>query len=151
MRFEFEMADPGRLDSVLRIIKNIDAVYETIVSCPAMGSKLTDSQRGQHRSDASRHHRRQPARPGVLPPDGSEMENVHVGVQLRRDPAQFVRGGQAEARWEAISTSRSIARTVSSTFPRTGRQGRRGERFIYLTSGNVDATIRVRDVHDGPS
>ena len=28
MRFEFELADPGHLDAVLRTIKKIDGVYE---------------------------------------------------------------------------------------------------------------------------
>ena len=28
MRFEFELADPNHLESVLRMIKNIDAVYD---------------------------------------------------------------------------------------------------------------------------
>ena len=33
-------------------------------------------------------------------PDGSVMENVHVGVQLRRDPAQLVRADATGAGWE---------------------------------------------------
>ena len=37
MRFEFEMADPGHLDSVLRMIKNIDAVYDAYRVVPGHG------------------------------------------------------------------------------------------------------------------
>ena len=37
MRFEFEMADPGHLDAVLRTIKNIDAVYDAYRIVPGRG------------------------------------------------------------------------------------------------------------------
>jgi GTP pyrophosphokinase len=37
MRFEFEMADPSHLDSVLRTIKNIDAVYDAYRVVPGRG------------------------------------------------------------------------------------------------------------------
>ncbi len=33
-------------------------------------------------------------------PDGSSMDNVHVGVQIRQDPAGLVRADDSEARWE---------------------------------------------------
>ena len=33
-------------------------------------------------------------------PDGSEMSDVRVGIQLRRDPFGLVRGDADEARWE---------------------------------------------------
>ena len=35
MRFDFELADPSHLDSVLRTIKKIDASTTPIASCPA--------------------------------------------------------------------------------------------------------------------
>ncbi|MGB8860141.1 MAG: bifunctional (p)ppGpp synthetase/guanosine-3',5'-bis(diphosphate) 3'-pyrophosphohydrolase [Ilumatobacteraceae bacterium] len=38
MRFEFEMADPSHLDSVLRTIKQIDAVYDAYRLVPGKGS-----------------------------------------------------------------------------------------------------------------
>jgi len=38
MRFDFEMADPGHLDAVLRTIKNIDAVYDAYRIVP--GAKV---------------------------------------------------------------------------------------------------------------
>jgi GTP diphosphokinase / guanosine-3',5'-bis(diphosphate) 3'-diphosphatase len=37
MRFEFELADAGHLDSVLRMIKNIDAVYDAYRLVPGKG------------------------------------------------------------------------------------------------------------------
>jgi GTP pyrophosphokinase len=37
MRFEFEMADPGHLDAVLRTIKNIDGVYDAYRIVPGRG------------------------------------------------------------------------------------------------------------------
>ena len=33
-------------------------------------------------------------------PDGSSMDNIYVGVQVRRDPAQTVRADEPEALWE---------------------------------------------------
>jgi hypothetical protein len=69
-------------------------------------------------------------------PDGSLMTNVHVGVQVRRDPAEMVPGDATEARWEM---------DVDVVHGESGRdfrgltvQGKRGERFIYLTWGNAD-------------
>jgi GTP pyrophosphokinase len=37
MRFDFELADPGYLDSVIRTIKNIDAVYDACRIVPGKG------------------------------------------------------------------------------------------------------------------
>ena len=71
-------------------------------------------------------------------PDGSDMENVHVGVQLRRDPAQLVRADATEARWELDVDV--VDKDGLLDFRGPAVQGKRGERFIYLTWGNVDAT-----------
>jgi GTP pyrophosphokinase len=38
MRFEFEMADASHLDSVLRTIKTIDAVYDAYRLVPGRGN-----------------------------------------------------------------------------------------------------------------
>jgi hypothetical protein len=68
-------------------------------------------------------------------PDGSSMENVHVGVQIRRDPAQLVRADQPETLWEVdvavIRDDRGL------DFRGAAVQGKRGDRFIYLTWGDV--------------
>jgi GTP pyrophosphokinase len=37
MRFEFELADPGHLESVLRTIKTIDGVYDAYRLVPGKG------------------------------------------------------------------------------------------------------------------
>ena len=70
-------------------------------------------------------------------PDGTPLQNVHVGVQLGPDPEQLVRGDASEARWEldvqVVETSDGV------DFSGQAVQGKRGERFIYLTWGNVDA------------
>ena len=37
MRFEFELADPGHLDSLLATLKSIDSVYEAYRVVPGQG------------------------------------------------------------------------------------------------------------------
>lgn len=72
-------------------------------------------------------------------PDGSLMENVHVGVQERRDPAQLVRADEAEACWDLDV---EIIREDDLDFRGPAVQGRRGDRFIYLTWGDVGSDGR---------
>jgi hypothetical protein len=68
-------------------------------------------------------------------PDGSSMDNVHVGIQLRRDPAELVPADEPEARW---SIDVEVVRKEGVVdFRGPAVQGKRGERFIYLTWGNV--------------
>ena len=65
------------------------------------------------------------------------MENVHVGVQIGRDPAQLVRADQSETRWEvdiAIVRKEGVL-----DFRGPAVQGKRGDRFVYLSWGNVSA------------
>ena len=70
-------------------------------------------------------------------PDGSAMENVHVGVQVRRDPAQLVRADANQACWEL--DVEVVRHNGLVDFRGPAVQGKRGERFIYLTWGNLDA------------
>jgi hypothetical protein len=70
-------------------------------------------------------------------PDGSPMENVHVGVQIGRDPAQLVRADQPETRWEV--DVEIVQKEGVLDFRGLAVQGKRGDRFIYLTWGNVSA------------
>jgi hypothetical protein len=70
-------------------------------------------------------------------PDGSSMENVHVGVQLRRDPSELVPGDRTRASW--IVDVDVVATDGAFDFRGPAVQGRRGERFVYLTWGNVDS------------
>lgn len=69
-------------------------------------------------------------------PDGSPLDDVHVGVQVKRDPAELVRADAASARWELDV---NVVTTDDGAFDFRGPavQGRRGERFVYLTWGNV--------------
>ena len=68
-------------------------------------------------------------------PDGSVMDNVHVGVQLRRDPAELVGADAARASW-AVDLD-VVDRDGGPDFRGPAVQGRRGDRFVYLTWGNV--------------
>ena len=70
-------------------------------------------------------------------PDGSPLENVHVGVQVRRDPADVVRADAAEAYW---GLEVDVVRTEDGLdFRGPAVQGKRGDRFVYLTWGEVHA------------
>ncbi len=68
-------------------------------------------------------------------PDGSSMDNLHVGVQIRQDPARLVRADESEALWEV--DVEVIRNDGALDFRGPGVHGKRGDRFIYLTWGNV--------------
>ena len=68
-------------------------------------------------------------------PDGSLMDNVHVGIQIRQDPVRLVRADGSEARWEV--DVEVIRHDGTFDFRGPGVHGKRGDRFIYLTWGNV--------------
>ncbi len=63
------------------------------------------------------------------------MENVHVGVQVRREPAQLFGADETETRWEV--DVEVVRRDAAFDFRGPAVQGKRGERFIYLTWGDV--------------
>lgn len=65
------------------------------------------------------------------------MDNVHVGVQVRRDPAQLVRADSSDALWEVEVDV--VRKDGGLDFRGPAVQGKRGERFVYLTWGNVGA------------
>lgn len=71
-------------------------------------------------------------------PDGSVIANVHVGVQLGREPSHLVPGDAPGATWE-LDVQLVRADDGQLDFRGPCVQGRRGERFIYLTWGDVDA------------
>ena len=63
------------------------------------------------------------------------MDNVHVGIQLRREAAELFRADATDVSWE---TEIAIVRSDGSfDFRGPAVQGRRGERFLYLTWGDV--------------
>ena len=63
------------------------------------------------------------------------MDNVHVGVQLGRVPEQLVRADETDPLWEVdVNVVRGAG---GLDFRGPAVQGKRGDRFIYLTWGNV--------------
>lgn len=64
-----------------------------------------------------------------------EHPNVHVGIQLGREPASLVAGDEASATWSTEIRVRD--RAGDPDFAGPAVQGRPGERFVYLTWGNV--------------
>jgi hypothetical protein len=69
-------------------------------------------------------------------PDGSLLGNVHVGVQVRRDPWALVPGDADRPEWLLdIGVTTDDGGRLDFAGPAV--QGRRGERFVYLTWGDV--------------
>jgi hypothetical protein len=67
--------------------------------------------------------------------DGVGRENVHVGVQVRRDPTDLVPGDASTATWTVPITL--TAADGGWDFRGPAVQGRPGERFVYLTWGDL--------------
>jgi len=65
------------------------------------------------------------------------MENVHVGVQLRREPSELLPGDRADATWNV--DVEVVRRDDALDFRGPAVQGKRGNRFVYLTWGDVGA------------
>lgn len=66
------------------------------------------------------------------------MSNVHVGIQVRRDPAELVPADSLEAHW--VVAVDVVERDGQFDFRGPAVQGARGDRFIYLTWGDVDGS-----------
>jgi len=68
--------------------------------------------------------------------DDAPYDNVHVGVQVGREPRDLTPGDAERAVWtlslELVESDGDV------DFRGPAVQGRRGERFVYLTWGNVD-------------
>jgi hypothetical protein len=62
----------------------------------------------------------------------AEHGNVHVGVQRRRDVTELVPGDAGRARWELV-----VDLTDTGDFKGPHVQGRRGDRFVYLSWTDV--------------
>lgn len=69
-------------------------------------------------------------------PDGRLYENVHVGVQRRRDVVELVPGDAPRARWDLTIEARRNDGELDFRGPDV--QGKRGDRFLYLSWGTVD-------------
>ena len=63
-------------------------------------------------------------------------DNVHVGVQERRDPVGLVRGDATSATWD-VDVRVDVGADGALDFKGPAVQGKRGDRFVYLTWGNV--------------
>jgi Family of unknown function (DUF5990) len=67
-----------------------------------------------------------------------DYDNVHVGVQERRDPVGLVPGDAESATWD-VDIRLDVDADGNLDFKGPAVQGKRGERFVYLTWGNVGA------------
>jgi hypothetical protein len=65
-------------------------------------------------------------------------ESVHVGIQRRREVVDLVPGDAVEATWE-ISIDVDPGRDGGTDFRGPHVQGKPGERFVYLSWGEVAA------------
>lgn len=65
-----------------------------------------------------------------------EFRNVHVGVQRGREPEGLVPGDAAEAVWE-VTVGVVAGADGEVDFRGPCVHGRRGERFLYLTWGEM--------------
>jgi len=63
--------------------------------------------------------------------DGEWLEHVHVGVQVGRDPADPVPADAPAAEW-VVEVDR-----IDDDWRGKAVQGKRGERFLYLTWGDL--------------
>ena len=69
--------------------------------------------------------------------DGVPLRNVHVAVQVGKEPIGLVRGDADSARWELDVRTVVVDGGVDLRGPAV--HGRKGERFFYLTWGDVGA------------
>jgi hypothetical protein len=67
--------------------------------------------------------------------DCGSYSDIHVGTQIRRDPAHLVPADATSARWELDIDV--LERDGARDFRGPSVQGRRGERFVYLTWGEL--------------
>ena len=63
-------------------------------------------------------------------------DNIHVGIQVGKEPRDLVRGDAETTSW-AIPIE-VVAREGALDFRGAAVQGRPGARFVYLTWGDVD-------------
>ncbi|MEL6893039.1 MAG: DUF5990 family protein [Actinomycetota bacterium] len=68
-------------------------------------------------------------------PDGTPMNDVHVAVQIRHDPADPIPADAAEAQWSVEIDVVEGGDALDFRGPAV--QGKRGDRFVYLTWGDV--------------
>jgi hypothetical protein len=69
-------------------------------------------------------------------PGGLEYENVHVGVQRRKDVVDLIPGDAPDAEWNLIVDTVTKDGALDQRGPFV--HGKRGDRFLYLSWGTVD-------------
>jgi hypothetical protein len=62
-------------------------------------------------------------------------DNIHVGIQVGREPRELVRGDAESPSWTV--PIEVVAREGGWDFRGAAVQGKRGARFVYLTWGDV--------------
>lgn len=70
-------------------------------------------------------------------PSGEPYNDVRVGVQIRKDPEELVPANAQAARWE-LDLTVVEGPDDGIDFKGPAVHGKRGDRFLYLTWGNVD-------------
>jgi hypothetical protein len=78
------------------------------------------------------------ALPGRTFSDDRTWHNVHVGLQVGRDPDGLVPGDSETATWRTEIAI--VDRDGVRDFRGRAVQGKRGERFVYLTWGEVEGS-----------
>ena len=68
--------------------------------------------------------------------DGVVLENVHVGVQVGKEPVGLVPGDAVSATWQ-VDVRTVVGEEGELDLRGPAVHGRRGERFFYLTWGDV--------------
>lgn len=68
--------------------------------------------------------------------DGEDLDNVHVGPQVRHEPVDLVPGDAPSAEW-TLDVRVEITEDGALDFAGPAVHGKRGERFLYLTWGDV--------------
>jgi hypothetical protein len=69
-------------------------------------------------------------------PNGTPLNDVHVGIQIRSDTVDLVRGDAASAQWQ-IDVTVIEDGEGNLDFRGPPVHGKRGERFLYLVWVNV--------------
>lgn len=84
------------------------------------------------------HGRRFPGRSWHL--DDASCHNVHCGIQIGREPHELVPGDAESAIWRTDLRVLTVEDGLDFRGPAV--QARRGERFVYLTWGNLEVDGR---------
>ena len=70
-------------------------------------------------------------------PDGRRLDDVCVGIQVGQEPCELVRGDAIAAHWD-LDVRVVLGSDESVDFRGPAVHGKRGDRFLYLTWGNVN-------------